>query len=196
MREQGIDCYTNAQRAVLAHRAYGIANPRKFRDYGANIWGLTACDGPARLDREVNGRTVAFQTYWARGVSRHESNDDGTIAPTAVGGSVAFAPEVCLAALKSMADRYGEPLYGRHGFVDAFNPTFRFQDVDVERGSVDPELGWFDVDHLGIDQGPIVAMIENYRSGLVWRVMKKSPYLKAGLLKAGFQAPWLTEQQD
>jgi hypothetical protein len=92
-----------------------------------------------------------------------------------------------------MARRYGDRVYGPHGFVDAFNPTFRFPEVAVERGIKDEELGWFDIDRLGIDQGPIVAMIENYRSGLVWRVMQKNPYLREGLRKAGFQAPWLSD---
>jgi hypothetical protein len=191
LRTRGIDCLENACRAVLANRAYCVANPGRFRGYDSDVWGLTACDGPARYDAELDGRQIAFQTYWARGASLREQNDDGTLAPTAAGGSIPFAPDVCLNALKAMAKRYGDRLYTRHGFVDAFNPTFRFQEVPVERGSVDPDLGWFDVDHLGIDQGPILAMIENYRSGLVWRLMRQSPYLHEGLRKAGFQAPWL-----
>ena len=137
---------------------------------------------------------VAFQTYSARGASLRYINDDGTLAPTAAGGSLPFAPEICLTALKTMAARYGDRVYGPHGFVDAFNPTFRFSETPVERGTVDAEFGWFDVDRLGIDQGPIVVMIENYRSGLVWDVMRKSPYLRQGLRKAGFQAPWLSKR--
>src|SRR5207342_3582887 len=108
-----------------------------------------------------------------------------TLAPTAAGGSVPFAPEVALPALLAMRQRYGAPLYGEYGFLDAFNPTFRF-DVPVHHGRVVPGVGWFDTDYLGIDQGPILEMIENYRSGLVWRVMRNDPYLRRGLSRAGF----------
>ena len=193
LRVRGLDCFTHARRATLANRAYCAANPGQFRGYDRDVWGLTACDGPARVERRVNDRKVAFLTYSARGASHRYVNDDGTLAPTAAGGSLPFAPEICLTTLKTMVKRYGKQVYGPHGFVDAFNPTYRFPEVAVERGTVDEELGWFDVDRLGIDQGPIVAMIENYRSELVWKVMRQNPYVRQGLLKAGFRAPWLQE---
>jgi hypothetical protein len=143
----------------------------------------------------IDGRSRTFHTYWARSVSPQELNDDGTVAPTAAAGSIAFAPEIVLPALRAMRDRFGEPLYGRYGFVDAFNPTF---DVDVkpQHGRVVRGLGWFDTDYLGIDQGPIVAMIENYRSGLVWRVMRRNPHVRRGLERAGFSGGWLETRPD
>lgn len=89
-----------------------------------------------------------------------------------------FAPDICLKALQSMYDRYGDKLYGEYGFNDAFNPTYTWG-----KGN---EQGWFDKDYIGIDQGPIVVMLENYRSGLIWKLIKKNPYISEGLKKAGF----------
>jgi hypothetical protein len=191
MRGKGIDYFENSRRATLSQRAYAIANPLGFADYGENVWGLTACDGPADVTRMVNGRPVRFYTYGARATSAVWSSDDGTLAPTAAGGSIAFAPEVCLPALKEMRRRYGDDLWGRYGFLDAFNPTFTFTDFPVHHGRVVPGAGWFDSDYIGIDQGPILAMIENHRSELVWRTMRKNPYVVNGLRRAGFTGGWL-----
>jgi hypothetical protein len=82
-------------------------------------------------------------------------------------------------------------VWGEYGFLDAFNPTFRFTDVQLRHGRLLPELGWFDTDYLGIDQGPIVLMIENYRSGLLWQHLRRNPYLIQGLRRAGFTGGWL-----
>jgi hypothetical protein len=90
-----------------------------------------------------------------------------------------------------MMRRYGEDLFSTYGFLDAFNPTFTFSDVTLQHGRVVPGKGWFDTDYLGIDQGPILAMIENYRTGLVWETMKKNPYVVRGLQRAGFTGGWL-----
>ena len=64
-------------------------------------------------------------------------------------------------------------------------------DRSLKHGQVDPALGWFDTDYLGIDQGPILAMVENLRSGLVWRVMRGNVHLRRGLRTAGFEGGWL-----
>jgi hypothetical protein len=93
-------------------------------------------------------------------------------------------------ALLAMRRAYGESLFGTYGFRDAFNPSFTF-DTPVQHGRVVPGLGWFDTDYLGIDQGPIVAMIENARSGLVWETMKRNPHVARGLRAAGFTGGWL-----
>src|SRR5438445_774046 len=119
------------------------------------------------------------------------TNDDGTLAPTAAGGAVAFTPEIAIPALLAMRETYGSHLFSTYGFRDAFNPTFTATGVPVERGTVDPTLGWFDVDYLGIDQGPILAMIENYRTGLIWRLMRGNPHIVRGLCRAGFTGGWL-----
>jgi len=182
MKKKGIDYFENSRRAVYSQRAYSIQNPRKFKDYSENIWGLTACDGPKDTTLIVNGEKYKFEYYAARGVSVDWSNDDGTIAPTAAGGSVAFAPEICIPALKAIKEKYGDKVYRSYGFIDAFNPTFITDETPN---------GWFDKDYLGIDQGPIIIMIENLRNGFVWEVMKKNPYITAGLKKAGFTGGWL-----
>jgi hypothetical protein len=190
MRARGIDYFENSRRATYAQRAYAIHNPSGFRDYGPDIWGLTACDGPLSGQRTLAGRERSFHTYEARGACYTRVTDDGTIAPTAAGGSIAFAPEICLPALMAMKQRYGTHVYRRYGFVDSFNPTLN-EAMETQHGQVVPGVGWFDGDHLGIDQGPILAMIENWRTGLVWEVMRKNAHLRRGLEAAGFQGGWL-----
>jgi hypothetical protein len=196
MREKGIDYFENSRRATLAQRAWATANPRGWTGLGPDVWGVTACDGPADVELPVHpggaerSEKRRFWTYAGRGVGPRFPVDDGTLAPTAAGGSVPFAPAEAIRALRAMHARYGEHLYGRYGFLDAFNPTFRFA-VPVQHGKVVPEVGWFDTDYLGIDQGPILAMIENHRSGLVWRLMRGNPHLRRGLERAGFDGGWL-----
>ena len=191
MRGKGIDYFENSRRATLAQRAYATANPSGWRGYDASTWGITASDGPLDSTFVAAGRRREFHTYWARGAGADEIHDDGTLAPTAAGGSVAFAPEVVFPALVAMRRTYGEPLFGRYGFLDAFNPTLQAEGLPVRQGRIVPGVGWFDTDYLGIDQGPIVAMLENERSGLVWRVMRRSPYVVRGLCRAGFTGGWL-----
>jgi hypothetical protein len=79
--------------------------------------------------------------------------------------------------------RFGERLYGKYGFKDAFNLTF------ADGPSAKP--GWFDDQYVAIDQGPILLMIENFRTGRIWSLMKTSPYIRAGLVSAGFTGGWL-----
>jgi hypothetical protein len=192
MQARGIDYFENARRASLAQQAYAIDNPSGWTGYGADIWGLTASDGPADVTLEVSGTPRQFHTYAARGASFTEVRDDGTIAPTAAGGSVPFVPEIAIPALLAMRERYGEWLYGQYGFLDSFNPTFRFN-VPVQHGRVVPGVGWFDGDYLGIDQGPILAMLANHRRDFVWQFMRKSPYIINGLRRAGFTGGWLDQ---
>jgi hypothetical protein len=192
MRAHGTDYFENSRRATLAQRAYASANPNHWAGYSADEWGLTASDGPADATLQVNGTPRQFHTYFARGASFTEVPDDGTIAPTAAGGSIAFAPEIAIPALIAMRERFGDHLFSTYGFVDAFNPTFQFAG-QASAGQVVSGLGWFDIDYLGIDQGPILAMIANYRDDLVWRYMRKSPYVIAGLKRAGFRGGWLDQ---
>jgi hypothetical protein len=156
MRTRGIDYFENSRRAALAQRAYAIANPLGHPNYGPNEWGLTASDGP--------------DGYRARGVPP-VLNDDGTIAPTAAGGSIAFVPEEATAALRQMYARYPNNLWGEYGFRDAYN---------IRRV-------WFASDYLGIDQGPFVLMIENLLSESIWERFNAIPAVQRGLERAGFQ---------
>jgi hypothetical protein len=105
--------------------------------------------------------------------------------------SLPFAPELVEPAARALYDRYGGAIYGQYGFLDSFNPSFTSLDVPLQRGRVTDRAGWVDSDYLGIDQGPIVAMIENHRSGLVWEHMRGEPAVKAGLQRAGFTGGWL-----
>jgi hypothetical protein len=193
MRGRGIDYFENSRRATYAQRGHAIANPEGWAGYGPDVWGLTASDGPADITRPLNGQPRRFFTYAARGASYNEVRDDGTIAPTAAAGSIAFAPEIVGPALVAMRERYGAGVFGQYGFLDAFNPTWQWAEVPLQHGRLIPGLGWFDLDYLGIDQGPIVAMIANHRSELVWKHMRKSPYLIQGLRRAGFRGGWLDQ---
>jgi hypothetical protein len=189
MRGRGIDYFENSRRATYAQRAYAMANPHGWKGYGQDIWGLSACDGPADTELDYRGQRRRFHSYSARGPG---SNDDGTLAPTAVAASIPFAPEIAVPAVVELRSRYGERIYSTYGFLDSFNPSFDY-DVPLVDGRRVPGFGWVAADYLGIDQGPIIAMLENHRSQLVWRVMRKNPYIREGLKRAGFQGGWLEE---
>ncbi len=189
MRLANLDYAENTRRATYAQRAYAIQNPMHWNGYGENVWGLTACDGSADVVLPFAGEKRRFRTYWARGIGKG-AFDDGTIAPTAAAASIAFAPEIVLPAVTEMYQRFGQRIVGQYGFFDAFNPSFDF-DVPLSHGRRIPGTGWVASDYLGIDQGPIVAMIENYRSGLVWRTMRQNPHVRRGLERAGFTGGWL-----
>ncbi len=192
MRARGIDYFENTRRAALEQRQFAIANPGRFLAYGAEIWGLSACDGPADVTLPWEGRQVRFMTYAARGASFTEVRDDGTIAPAAAASSLPFAPAEATAAIKAMHDRYGDNLYSTYGFLDAFDPTFTWSGQE-RMGKVVPGVGWFDTDYLGIDQGPIVAMIENHRSAFIWRLLRTHDAVVRGLRRAGFTGGWLDQ---
>jgi hypothetical protein len=190
MRSHGFDYFENSRRATIAQRAYAIANPGRYRGYGDRLWGLSACDGPIDTTMVIEGVSRTFHTYTARGASFVRIGDDGTVTPCAAAGSIAFAPEIVLPVLLAMRTDYGANVYDAHGFVDALNPTLDYS-PRIAAGKLVRGVGWFDTDRLGIDQGPILAMIENWRSGLVWRVMRNNPHVIRGLRRAGFRGAWL-----
>lgn len=180
MRARQSDYFVNSVRATYANRNYCVANPGGWEGYGTRVWGLTASDGP--LDPAAERHATRFHAYWARGMGPDSSTDDGTIAPSAVGGSVPFAPELAVPTLVGLRDTFGYRVYGRYGFQDAFNLSYP---------GADGSSGWFATQYLGIDEGPIVLMIENYRSGFLWDLLKKCSYLTTGLRRAGFTGGWL-----
>jgi hypothetical protein len=190
MQQRGIDYFENSRRATYAQRSYAIENPGGWADYGENVWGLTASDGPQHTTQDYKGEQRQFRHYSARGAGLADAYDDGTIAPTAAIASLPFAPEIVIPATEEMHRRYGEFLYSSYGFLDAFNPSFNY-DIPLKAGRIVPGRGWVAGDYIGIDQGPIVAMIANYRNGFVWEVMKKNPYIRKGLERAGFTGGWL-----
>ncbi|MDX1675397.1 MAG: glucoamylase family protein, partial [Longimicrobiales bacterium] len=190
MQARGIDYFENSRRAALAQRQYATDNPGGWLGYGEDSWGLTASDGPGDFSARVDGQQREFRGYWARGAAATAVRDDGTIAPTAAVASIPFTPTHSIAALQAMVRTYGVHLYGPYGLRDAFNPTIR-EDAPVGDGTIVPGVGWFDEDYLGIDQGPILAMIENHRSGLIWTLLRENRYMVTGLCRAGFAGGWL-----
>jgi hypothetical protein len=191
MRDNDLDYFENSRRAVLSQYAYALENPGGWAGYGPRLWGLTACDGPVNQTLEIDGVSRDFATYWARGASFTYVNDDGTVCPSAAAASLPFAPEIVLPTLMAMKADHGEHLFGQYGFLDALNPTFTL-DIPVQHGRVVPGRGWYDTDYLGIDQGPILAMIENHRTGLIWKTMRRNPHVIRGLKAAGFSGGWLS----
>lgn len=151
---RSLDYFENSRRATLAQQAYCIANPGGWTGYSDVLWGITASDYPGG--------------YLARGAPPAQ-NDEGTIAPTAVAGSIPFAPEIVIPTLHNFYDNY-PLLWSAYGFKDAFNPT----------------LNWYGPAVLGIDQGPILLMIENYRTGRVWKRFMRNSWIQSGLARAGF----------
>lgn len=179
MRARKLDYFENSRRATYVQREYGTRNPRSFKGYGPDAWGITASDGPGRHTRRVDGRVREFFGYRARGVPW--GIDDGTLSPWVVAASIPFAPEIVLPALAHINDAYPE-MTSTFGFKCSFNPTF------PEGGAAH---GWVSEGYYGLDQGPVVLMIENHQTGLVWRLMRDCPYLAAGLRRAGFTGGWL-----
>lgn len=184
MHKKGIDYFENSRRATLSNRAYCIRNPLGARGYNRSTWGLTACDGPNHTKISIDGKPWQFYDYRARGACSFQVVDDGTIAPTAAGGSFVFTPDLSEQALRYMWETYHTSLVSEYGFKDAFNLTYITKETP---------RGWFDVDYLGIDQGPILIMIANHQSGVLWNVMKKNPYILEGLRKAGFSGGWIKD---
>jgi hypothetical protein len=181
MREKGSDYFENSRRATQVQRQYAIRNPRGFVGYGQDCWGLSAGDGPSVEPKQVTGRQQTFYGYAARGVPW--GPDDGTINGSSVVASLVFAPDIALPALRQM---YGKATAGNARAVHAsgFNAT----------ATAHPESGspsWISEGEFGLDQGMIVLMIENFRSGLVWRLTRSIPCLRAGLKRAGFSGGWL-----
>jgi hypothetical protein len=180
MRDKAIDYFENSRRAIYTQQAYAMRNPKKYEGYDRFCWGITASDGPGPAARKFKGRTIRFYDYIARSIPY--GPDDGTLAPWAVVGSLPFAPEVVLPSLKRINRDYPD-MTNKYGFKCSYNPTF----TSTKRKGA----GWVSEGYYGLDQGPIVMMIENYRSGLIWRLMRQCPHIVDGLRRAGFRGGWL-----
>jgi hypothetical protein len=180
MREHGSDYFENSRQATYVHQEYAIRNPLEFAGYGEFCWGLTATDGPGWDCRTLNGIERQFFDYCARGAPY--GPDDGTVAPWVTIASLPFAPEIVIPTVRAMA-QLDLGMTDRYGFKPSFNETYEVEDS--------PTGWWVTPHHFGIDQGPIILMIENYRSGLIWNIMRRSPHIATGLRRAGFQGGWL-----
>ena len=181
MRHRGIDYFENSRRATYAQQQYAIRNPKGFEGFGEYCWGLTASDGPGPSIRRIGGIDRRFFDYKARSIPY--GPDDGTLAPWAAIASLPFAPEIVLPTIRHFGDAYPQ-LLGDYGLRCSFNPTFK-------TGSGHRE-GWHSQGYYGLEQGPIVLMIENHGSGFLWRLMKRCPSLVTGLRRAGFANGWLS----
>lgn len=190
MRGAGFDYHENSRRAVAAQRLYASANPLRWDGYGKNVWGLSTCDGPGDFQLPFKGETRTFHGHGARGaIGQPEERDDGTLAPAAALGSVAFTPELAIPATRALR---GLPrLYGRYGFVDGFNPSFAYTDQSVITGSVDKRSGWVAKDVRGVGQGIVLTAIANARDGMIWKTMRDALAIRRGLERAGFTNGYL-----
>lgn len=177
-RRLGFDYWQNSVRATKAQHQYACSNPNQFVGYDRHNWGLTACDGPGDAKQQVGDKLVTFRWYSERGAPA--GFDDGTIAPTAALSSLPYAPRLVLPTLRYWLKKRPE-LYSVHGFADAYNDTFANGQVK----------GWVGQDRLAIDQGPVILMIENYRSGRIWDVIKRDPVMRRALKRANFKGGWL-----
>jgi len=155
LKDQYADYWQQNKNHTLINRAHCVANPKKFKGYGENCWGLTASD--------------TYDGYNAYS----PTNDEGTITPTAALSAFPYTPEYSMKALKHFYNDLGDKLWSEYGFIDAFNET----------------KNWYAQSHLAIDQGPIIVMIENYRSGLLWNLFMSCDEIKGGLKKLGIQSP-------
>lgn len=192
MGEKGIDYFENSRRATYVQREYAIRNPLQFELYSERCWGFTASDGPGRTTQLIDGVVRDFFDYEQR--SAPFGPDDGTIAPWAAVASLPFAPDIVLPTIRYFEELDVEAVrHDRYGFKATFNATYQVNEEEDESGKarIRNKPIWVSPWHFGLNQGPIILMIENYRTEFLWKLMRRSPYLEDGLRKAGFQGGWL-----
>jgi hypothetical protein len=157
LKDRYADYWTQNRNHTLINYQYCVDNPKGYKGYGQNCWGLTSSD--------------SYTGYAAHS----PTNDLGVISPTAALSSFPYTPDYSMKALKHFYYDIGDKIWGQYGFADAFNET----------------KNWQARSYLAIDEGPIVVMIENYRSGLLWKLFMNCPEIKNGLLKLGFESSYL-----
>jgi hypothetical protein len=160
-RDAHMDFWKNSSFATLAQRQFCMDLAAKFPGYGPNVWGISASDGPEH-----------YMGWGGPPATTGQQAIDGTVVPCAAGGSIPFAPQMCIAALRQMKEQFGSTIWKQYGFVDSFNPT----------------TGWADQDVIGIDVGITLLMAENQRSGQVWREFMSDPEMSGAVASAGFVA--------
>ena len=183
MREKKSDYFENSRRATMVQQQYGAKNPLGIAHIGELCWGVTASDGPGPAMKKISGAERDFFDYVARGVPY--GPDDGTLAPWAVIASLPFAPDIVLPTVQNFR-KLKVQIANPYGFKASINLLINEQRNDAG-------VGWVSRFHFGINEGPTVLMIENYRSGLVWSLMRKCQPLVAGVRAAGFGGGWLNE---
>jgi hypothetical protein len=177
MREKGSDYFENSRRAVHIQRAYAERNPLDRAGYGEDCWGFSACDGPDGERPAIDGALRGLG-YAARAAPY--GPDDGTIACGSALASLPFEPDLAIAATRAMIERYPQVMTDDR-LASGFNPSLAVADQPM----------WVSEGHYGLDQGIVVLMIENHRTGLPWRLLRGcAPFVK-GLRRAGFEGGWL-----
>lgn len=180
MREHDSDYFHNSRHATYVQQQYAIRNPLHFAGYGEYCWGFTASDGPGWIKRKIAGVEREFFDYLARGAPF--GPDDGTVSPWVVVASLPFAPEIVIPTVRNFA-QMDLGMTRLYGFRPSFNQTFAVEDSATG--------WWVSPYHFGVDQGPVVLMIENYRTGLIWNIMRRCQPVVNGLRRAGFSGGWL-----
>ncbi len=155
LEDQYANYWEHNKNHTLINRQWCIDNPKKFKGYGEDCWGLTA------------SYSVNFYAGHAPGME----NDLGVISPTAAISSLPYTPEYSMQAIKHFYYDLGTKIWGEYGFYDAFS----LQD------------DWYPKQYLAIDQGPEIVMIENYRTGLLWKLFMSSPEIQKGLNNLGIK---------
>lgn len=181
MREKRLDYFENTKRATYIQQQYAIHNPLNYVGYSTCCWGITASDGPGFVTQKINGVERQFYNYIARSVPY--GPDDGTIAPWAAIASLPFAPEIVLPVIDHCIYELQLKTGNQYGFKATFNRTFQNKTHPT---------GWVSPWHYGINQGPIILMTENYRTGFLWSLMHSCPYITNGLKRAGFTGGYLS----
>jgi hypothetical protein len=177
MREKASDYFENTRTAIAIQRIYAEHNPRGFVGYSRDFWGVTAGDGPPVEVVREGGRDRQLYGYMSRGVPY--GPDDGTIAPWAMLATLPFDPQAALSGARHLLKVYPQ-VCSRDRFSSGFNPTLR------------PDAGgWLSEGWYGLDQGLLVLMIENHRTGAVWEIMRRCAPVREGLKRAGFDGGWL-----
>lgn len=184
MADKNSDYFENSRRATYIQQQYAIRNPREFEGYHEHCWGFTASNGPGNLVTRIKSRKRRFYGYAARGAPF--GPDDGTISPWAAIASLPFAPDIVIPTARHLKKLIGLHPNGM-GFYGSFNPTY----PGDKKTS-----GWVSPWHYALNQGPIVLMIENYRSGLIWRLMRECAPITLGLRRCGFRGGWLSAATD
>ena len=159
-RKYEIDYFENSRRATLVQQQYAIKNPLNFNHYSENNWGFTASDGPGPAIIMIEGVEKIFYDYIARGVPF--GPDDGTISPWAVVASLPFAPEIVLSTIHHAIKVLTKTSAFDNGFDSSFNPAYRIAGME--------ETGWVSPWKFGLNEGPMVIMIENFRTQLIWNI--------------------------
>ncbi|MBK8902586.1 MAG: hypothetical protein IPM53_15465 [Anaerolineaceae bacterium] len=181
MRARDFTYFENSRHATYIQQEYAIRNPWEWRGYGVHQWGITASDGPGYAIMEVDEIYRVFYDYVPRGAPF--GPDDGTIAPWVTIASLPFAPEIVIPTIEAYSQMDLEKA-NPYGYKTTFNQTFPAgEDLDM----------WVSPYHFGINQGPVVLMIENFQTGLIWELMRQSPPIIRGLRRAGFTGGWLED---